>query len=105
MSCKKESAFMPSIYLDVFEDPVTQDDPNWATCHEMAVLGAEGDTRIMWDPERPAEVEAARAAFDRLIREGYTAYSVTDDGERGRRVDSFDPALQALILVPRIVGG
>lgn len=96
---------MPSIYIDAFDDLVTQDDPRRTTRHEMAVLGAEGDTRIMWDPERPAEVEAAGAAFDRLMREGYTAYAVTDDGERGRRVDTFDPALQALILVPRIVGG
>lgn len=94
---------MPASYE--CEDLMTQDRPKRAACHEMAILGAEGDTRIMWDPERPAEVEAARAAFDRLLREGYTAYTVTDDGERGRRVDTFDPALQALILVPRIVGG
>ena len=40
---------------------------------EPSVLG---DTRIMWDADQAAEVDAARSTFDRLKRNGYYAYKV-----------------------------
>ena len=73
---------------------------------EMSVLDRiEGDTKVIWDPDRPAEVQAARAQFDTLTGKGYLAYRVTDRGRKGEQVREFDPSEEKLILAPQMVGG
>lgn len=66
-----------------------------------------GDSRIMWDPSRPDEVDVARASFDAAKEKGMLAYSVdaNDVNKRGEVVREFDATAGKLILVPQTVGG
>lgn len=74
--------------------------------HWMAIMGKEGDTKQIWDPEKPDEVEAARVVFDQLRAKGYTAFSVHGkEGEKGKEMKVFDPTAGRVILTPRITGG
>jgi hypothetical protein len=73
---------------------------------EMAVMTpADGDLRIIWDSDKPAEVEHARKTFDEFKSKGYLAYSVSKGGERGEVLNKFNPEAEKLILAPRMVGG
>lgn len=70
------------------------------------LMDRSGDTKQIWDPTKPVEVEAAQAMFDRLVtREGYSAFQVEEDGEKGGRITEFDPKAGKMILVPKMVGG
>jgi hypothetical protein len=74
--------------------------------HWMAIMGKEGDTKQIWDPEKPDEVDAARVLFDSLKAKGYSAFSVHGkDGEKGKEMKFFDPAAGRVILTPPIRGG
>jgi hypothetical protein len=72
---------------------------------QMAILGKDGDTKIMWNAERPDEVKVARETFDQLTGKGYRAYRVGADGETTERMRSFDPRAGKVILVPQMAGG
>lgn len=70
------------------------------------ILDRTGDTKQIWDPARPEEVEAAQALFDRLVTNGrYSAFRVEEGGEKSERMSSFDPKAGKMILVPPMVGG
>lgn len=73
--------------------------------HVMAVLDTTGDTKIIWSPDNEAEVESARKTFDDLRKKGYQAFSVKPDGKKDELINRFDPALEKIILSPRLVGG
>lgn len=72
----------------------------------MAVLDGEGDTKIIWNPQNPDEVTAAKRTFDDLRKKGYIAYAVEGpSGDKGEVVREFDPAQEKLILAPAMQGG
>jgi hypothetical protein len=71
----------------------------------LQYLSDEGDSRIIWDPDNPDEVAAAKAQFDTLVGKGYQAYAVRRGGEKGERVRKFDPHMERVILAPATVGG
>lgn len=73
--------------------------------HQMAVLDRTGDKKTVWDASKPEEVEAVREEFDRLTAKGWTAFRVKKDGGKGEKITKFDPEAEAIIMVPRIVGG
>lgn len=72
---------------------------------ELAILDNTGDSKIMWDVRNKDEIDAAEAQFDSLIKKGFTAYSVKKDGEKNKKITSFDPDAGKIILVPPIIGG
>ena len=72
---------------------------------ELRVLDETGDTKIVWDAEKPDEVENARESFNRLRKKGYAAFSVDRKGEKGRSITEFDPDAEKIILSPPIAGG
>lgn len=72
---------------------------------EMCVIDATGDSKIIWNPENDAEVEAAKTTFDSLKAKGYLAYSVKKDGEKGEVLSKFDRNAEKLILAPPLRGG
>ena len=50
---------------------------------EMSEINRSGDTRIIWDKDIPAEVAAAKAAFNALVgKKKYAAFEV-----KGRKGD------------------
>jgi hypothetical protein len=73
--------------------------------HVMDVLDVTGHTEVRWNPADAAEVEAARTTFNALTGRGYRAFRSDDDGRKGERMDTFDPAARVLTLVPQVGGG
>jgi hypothetical protein len=77
----------------------------------MEVMDRTGHTTVTWDPENAESVANARTEFDRLRREGYSAFRMDAVGEgvvvenKGERIDTFDPAAGKLLLIPQRVGG
>jgi hypothetical protein len=75
------------------------------TIGTMSVMDRTGHSEVTWDPSKPIEVRTARQAFDSLVREGYNAFSIDEDGERGERIREFDPKAGKIMMVPQLVGG
>ena len=72
----------------------------------MEVLDHTGDSKFQWDPNVPAEVEAARVQFNSLRAKQYDAFRVTGrDGSKGEIMKEFDPGAAQMIMSPRMVGG
>jgi hypothetical protein len=75
------------------------------TIGTMSVMDRTGHSEVSWDPEKTVEVRAARTIFDSLIHEGYNAFRVNEDDERGERIREFDPKAGKIMMVPQLVGG
>jgi hypothetical protein len=73
----------------------------------LHIMSKEGDTRIMWDPRIPAEVTAAKAAFDAAKQGGMLAYTVDPNtGDKtGTVIREFDETAGKIIMAPQLVGG
>jgi len=74
----------------------------------IAVMGRSGDTKTIWDPNVPDEVEVARMQFDKLVRDKrYSAFRVDskDPNKKGERMSTFDPEAGRVIFIPQLVGG
>lgn len=72
---------------------------------EMRVLGAEGDTKHIWDSENEDQVKAAKKLYDELTGKNYVAFQVDKKGEKGEKMKEFDKYAEKMILVPMIKGG
>jgi hypothetical protein len=71
----------------------------------LSLLGELGDTKHIWDKNKPEEVEAARALFDALLKKGYLAFHVVKEGEPGKPMAEFDPNAERLIMSKQPIGG
>jgi hypothetical protein len=71
----------------------------------MEVMDSTGHSESKWDPNNPAEVEAARASFDVLKRKGYAAFRLNNDGSTGSQMDSFDPGAGRVLMRAPMAGG
>jgi len=71
----------------------------------MAVMGQEGDTKQMWNPNNTFEVEQAEKQFKEYRAKGYVAFRVTADGGQGEQMREFDPTAAKVIFVPQFQGG
>lgn len=72
---------------------------------DMHIMDQTGHSTITWDPTKPIEVDVARDAFDKLIRERYNAFRVEGADNQGARMTSFDPKAGKIMMVPQLVGG
>jgi hypothetical protein len=71
----------------------------------LVILDKSGDTKHIWDRTSDVEVEEARSLFDRMIKRGMQAWSVTRKGDKDRRITTFDPQAEKIIFAPALVGG
>jgi hypothetical protein len=71
----------------------------------IVILDRSGDTRHTWDRRNADEVTEMRDLFDRMIKKGYQAWSVTRKGDKDRRITEFDPEAEKVIFAPALVGG
>lgn len=70
----------------------------------MAVMSrTEGHTLTTWDPAEKAEVARVEEEFDRLVREGHLAYTVTP--EKNEQIRKFDATAEKIVVTPQLVGG
>lgn len=78
----------------------------WGDKNVLSVIDESGDSKIVWDANKPEEVEAARRQFDYLVKEKkYSAYSVDKKGGQDKKITRFDPNAEAIIMVPAVAGG
>lgn len=74
--------------------------------HELRLMGAAGDTKIIWDPDNREEVKNAKRTFDEMVGDkGFMAFAVARAGEKGERIREFDPDAEKLIIAPPMAGG
>ena len=71
----------------------------------LRILGKGGDKEISWTPEDREQLDDARFVFETLLREGYHAYSLEEDGRTGEFLRGFKPEAHEIVLAPRFVGG
>lgn len=68
----------------------------------LRVLTGEGDYATSFTDTSHDEAER----LFKKLQSTYTAFRVpNDDGAKARRIDSFDPNADEIVMVPRIVGG
>lgn len=72
---------------------------------EMRIMDASGHQQLKWHMGNHDEIDAARATFDRLLRQGYAAFGAATSTEAKHAIKTFDPAMKEMVMVPRIVGG
>lgn len=61
----------------------------------------DGDKRVVWDCRDMAQIDEAKAMFDKLIQEGLVPYKVGLDGKATSEVmDEFDPHAEEVIFLP-----
>jgi hypothetical protein len=67
----------------------------------MAVMGQSGDTKYLWDPTNPIEVEAAREHFEAMKAKGFLVFKLTSVLRRkGKEVSKFHPKGKGYLYVP-----
>lgn len=71
----------------------------------MQIMDPSGHLTVMWDKSKPAEVDAAKAQFDKFRKEGYSAFRTVDGDEKGERMDKFDPEAKGVIMIAPLKGG
>ena len=79
---------------------------------KLRVLSSRGDTVVEWDekkvelgdPEALAAVREAERLFEEQRARGATAFVVTPD-KPAERIDTFDPRVEPVVMVPRVAGG
>jgi hypothetical protein len=72
---------------------------------ELRMLDRSGDQKIIWSKDNQDEIDAAKCTFDTLTSKGFKAYAVKVGGKKGKEIEKFDPDMEKIILVPKIVGG
>lgn len=72
---------------------------------EMCIMDASGHQQLSWRLGQFDEINAARAAFEYWLTQGYTAFGALTKTQAKHAIKTFDPAMEEVILVPRIVGG
>lgn len=72
---------------------------------EIRRLGREGDIKQIWDKNKEDEVAAAKDLFDKMVKKGYLAFHVDKNGDKSKKMTTFDPNAEKIILVPPVVGG
>lgn len=73
---------------------------------EIAIMGREGDLKVIWNPRNHDEVDAAKEQFKALRKKGFAAFKATGkDGAQGEQIHDFDPEAGRIIMVPPLAGG
>ena len=74
--------------------------------NEMAIMGKQGDSKLIWDKNNPDEVANARRTFDDLRSKGFLAFRVIGKtGDKGDQMTAFDADAERIIMVPQMKGG
>ncbi len=72
---------------------------------EMSVLGSNGDTKYSWNVKNWNECCLAKETFDRFRSEGYAAFRMESDENKGEILHQFDPFVGTILFVPPLCGG
>ena len=78
----------------------------------LRIMSRRGDDRVVWDqkkvavgdPEALAAIREAERIFAQERARGATAFQV-ETGQAPKRVETFDPQAEQIVMIPRVVGG
>jgi hypothetical protein len=73
--------------------------------HTQIVMDHSGDTRHEFDPANSATVADAERRFRQLTGEGFRAVALARDGQPGKLLRDFDPAVENTLFIPQLQGG
>lgn len=86
--------------------PITRDkEVPRGSIREIEVCSQHGHIGATWNADNAAEVENARAIYDRLIGKGFRAFSVKRDGTQDQPMKAFDPQAEKMLFTSAIAGG
>lgn len=71
----------------------------------MNIMDDTGHRQLNWNMANAKEIAAAQKTFDRLVRQGHAAFGARHSADPKQALASFDPTMEEVIMVPRIVGG
>ena len=73
----------------------------------LRIMGREGDRQIEWSHDDPASLRMAAHEFEQWIAQpGHLAFAFKRLRlDAGEKLDSFDPEVSEIILVPQMRGG
>jgi hypothetical protein len=71
----------------------------------MKIMDGSGHRQMNWSMSNAKEIAAARVTFDRLVKQGFSAFGAVTRSGPMKTITSFDPTMEELVMVPRIVGG
>jgi len=67
----------------------------------IAVMSEAGDTKYLWDPKNPLEVEMAKEHFKKMRENGFLVFKLTPFLHRkGKEVKRFHPQGKGYLFVP-----
>lgn len=72
---------------------------------EMSIMDISGHKQLKWNTDKQDETTMAKATFDSLIGQGYSAFASEKKMEAKHAIREFDPTMEEVIMVPRNVGG
>jgi hypothetical protein len=72
---------------------------------EMNIMDSSGHGQVTWSMSNAKEIAAAQVTFDRLVKQGYAAFGAMERSAPKKAISTFDPTMEELVMVPRIVGG
>lgn len=71
----------------------------------ICIMDSSGHQELTWHLDKGDEIANARAAFERFLTQGYTAFGALTRTQPKHVIKAFDPQMEEVIMVPRIVGG
>ncbi|MDB5935329.1 MAG: hypothetical protein JWQ01_2673 [Massilia sp.] len=71
----------------------------------MNIMDESGHRQMNWSMSNAKEIAAAQKTFDRLVKQGYAAFGAPDNAAPKQTMTAFDPTMEEVVMVPRIVGG
>ena len=72
---------------------------------QIKVMGSTGDTKISWNPDNADEVEQARNTYQSYLNKGYVAFRIIQTDGKGKKMLTFDPLAEKVLLIPPLAGG
>ena len=69
------------------------------------LMDETGDSKKIWNPDVPDEVEDAKESFKRLKKAGYAFFHVDAKGNQGEQMNEFAPRSGRYIAVKALAGG
>jgi len=72
---------------------------------ELSILAPSGAENLTWGTEASDEIMKAKERFQLLLKEGYLAFHLNDNGGEGKKISTFDAAAKKIIMIPKLGGG
>lgn len=71
----------------------------------MNIMDNTGHRQLYWNMSDAKEIAAAQKAFNRLLAHGHAAFGAKNRSAPKQAITTFDPTMEEVVIVPRIVGG